>query len=334
MAKRPNADLNSAKRAKKDEFYTQMADIDAEVGLDHYKAHFADKVVYCNCDDPEVSNFSKYFEEQWDYLKLKGLRTTCYRNRDSGVFSEGEDAHGLLLKYSNGRKRKDGSWVRQRPQRRVLDGDGGFESAECRKLLEGSDIVVTNPPFSRFREYVAQLIEWGGKFLIIGNVNALSYKEIFPLFQIGKMWMGPSIFSGDREFGVPDHYPLTAASSRIDAEGKKYVRVKGVRWFTNMDHPKRHEPLDLAGVRYSPERYRRYDNYPAIEVKLVADIPADYDGEMGVPITFLDKYCPKQFEIVGLDRPLMKARTGRVSRFRLSGEEKFARIVIRRTVQG
>ena len=182
---------------------------------------------------------------------------------------------------------------------REFEGNGDFRSAECIELLKQADIVVTNPPFSLFREYVAQLVEHGKKFLIIGNMNAITYKELFPLIKANKIWLGPSIKSGDREFGVPNHYPLTAATNRIDENGNKFVRVKGVRWFTNLDYPQRHEELILY-KRYSPEKYPAYDNYDAINVDKTADIPMDWDGAMGVPITFLDKHNPEQFEIMGI----------------------------------
>jgi hypothetical protein len=181
----------------------------------------------------------------------------------------------------------------------ALKGNGDFRSQECIELLKEADIVVTNPPFSLFREYIAQLMEYDKKFLIIGNVNAITYKEVFPLIKNNKIWLGPSITSGDRKFNVPNDYPLNAASCGIDPDGRHYIRVKGVRWFTNLDHSKRHEEIDLI-CRYSPEEYPTYDNYNAIEVCKTANIPNDYEGIMGVPVTFLDKYCPEQFEICGI----------------------------------
>ena len=184
------------------------------------------------------------------------------------------------------------------PVVRYLKRDGDFRSWECIDLLKQADIVVTNPPFSLFREYVALLMEHEKKFLIIGNMNAITYKDIFPLIKENRVWLGPSISSGDREFGVPDHYPLEAAGYRVDSHGNKFIRVKGVRWFTNLDYPKRHEDLILY-KRYSPEEYPKYDNYDAIEVSKTKEIPMDYDGAMGVPITFLDKHNPDQFELLG-----------------------------------
>ncbi len=211
-----------------------------------------------------------------------------------------------------------------------MEGDGDFRSAECIGLLGQADIVVTNPPFSLFREYVAQLMEHEKEFLIIGNVNAVSYKEVFPLVRDNRIWLGPSITSGDREFGVPDHYPLTAATHRIDENGNKFIRVKGVRWFTNLDHRKRHERMVLYR-RYTPEDYPTYDNYDAIEVSKTKDIPVDYPGAMGVPITFLDKYNPDQFEILGMDGDVITGFSGgQSSRFYVNGKRLYARVAIRK----
>ena len=223
---------------------------------------------------------------------------------------------------------KSSGYIPSEPVIRHLNGDGDFRSEECIELLKQADIVVTNPPFSLFREYVAQLVEHKKKFMIIGNMNAITYKEIFPLIKDQKIWLGASIKSGDREFGVPDHYPLTAATYRVDESGRKFVRVKGVRWFTNLDYQQRYEELILYR-KYSPEEYPKYDNYDAIEVSKTAHIPVDYGKEMEVPISFLDKYNPDQFEIVGMDRPLITELTGKQSRFRINGREIYARIVIR-----
>lgn len=290
-----NSALTAAKAAKKDEFYTQLSDIEKE--LAHYKEHFRGKTVLCNCDDPRLSNFFKYFTLNFEHLGLKRVIATCYKSQSVDLFSAHDCEQAVYQIYEgdrNGNFMPDSDEIEVKP----LKGDGDFRSAECIELLKEADIVVTNPPFSLFREYVAQLIEYGKKFLIIGNVNAITYKEIFPLVKDNRIWLGASIHSGDREFGVPDNYPLTAAGYRIDADGKKYVRVKGVRWFTNLDYSKRHEDLILY-KKYNPEEYPKYDNYDAINVDKVADIPCDYDGVMGVPITFLDKYNPEQFEIVG-----------------------------------
>ena len=291
-----NKSLREARRQKSDEFYTQISDIENE--LRHYTGHFRGKIVYCNCDDPRISNFFHYFSYNFERLGLKKLLTACYRNRQRDMFSRHDSERAIWLEYNGntqGGRVPDVGDIGIRE----FQGDGDFRSAECTELLKQADIVVTNPPFSLFREYVAQLMEHGKRFLIIGNVNAITYKEIFPLIKDNRIWLGPSITSGDREFGVPDHYPLTAATHRIDESGNKFVRVKGVRWFTNLDHEKRHEEL-IFYKRYSPEEYPAYDNYDAINVDKTAEIPLDWDGALGVPVTFLDKYNPEQFEVIGI----------------------------------
>jgi hypothetical protein len=297
MAKKAaNLNLHKAKDSKKDEFYTQLSDIEKE--LKHYKHHFKDKVVYCNCDDPRVSNFFHYFSFNFEKLGLKKLITTCYKNRDMDLFSMNDAEQAICLEYEGD---KNGSGVPEIEEIGVkpLKGDGDFRSQECIQLLKQADIVVTNPPFSLFREYVAQLIEHDKKFLIIGNLNALTYRDIFKLVKDNKLWFGQSIHSGDREFMVPGDYPLNAAGSRIDEKGNKFIRVKGVRWFTNMDYSERHEDLILY-KNYNPEEYPTYENFDAINIDKTKDIPVDYKGFMGVPITFIDKYNPDQFEIIGL----------------------------------
>ncbi|MCZ2357682.1 MAG: adenine-specific methyltransferase EcoRI family protein [Bacteroidia bacterium] len=291
-----NKGLKEAKNNKKDEFYTQLSDIEKEVR--HYKEHFKNKVVFCNCDDPRVSNFFHYFSYNFESLGLKKLITTCYKNQETDLFSEHNSEKAIYLEY-NGDKNGDNVPNIEEIGIKHLKGDGDFRSSESINLLTQADIIVTNPPFSLFREYVAQLVEHDKKFLIIGNVNAISYKDIFKLIREEKLWLGASIHSGDREFGVPDDYPLNAAGSRIDNEGKKYIRVKGVRWFTNMDYDERHEDLILY-KKYSPEEYPKYENYDAINVDKTSEIPANYSGLIGVPITFLDKYNPDQFEIIAL----------------------------------
>ncbi len=289
-----NSNLHTSRSDKTDEFYTQLSFIEYE--LKHYKTVFKGKTVLCNCDDPYESNFFKYFAQQFNSFGLKKLIASCYADSPHKIIiseladnnNDGQldfaDVEFLLANHKNTLTK--------------LKGDGDFRSKECIEYLKQADIVVTNPPFSLFREYVAQLIEYKKKFIIIGNVNAISYKEIFPLIKANLLWLGMSIHSGDREFRVPDHYPLDAAGCRVDETGARYIRVKGVRWFTNIDIPKRHEELFLFRT-YSPDIYPKYDNYDAIEVSKTSDIPKDYDGVMGVPITFLDKYCPEQFEILG-----------------------------------
>ena len=295
MAKK-NGNLHTAKREKNDEFYTQLADIENE--LKHYTEHFRGKIVYCNCDDPRVSNFFHYFSYNFERLGLKKLITTCYKNQERDLFSQNDSEHAIYLEY-NGDKNGDNIPNPEEIGIHHLKGDGDFRSKESIELLKQADIVVTNPPFSLFREYIAQLMAYDKKFIVLGNMNATTYKEIFPLFASNKVWFGPSIHSGDREFQVPENYPLTAATNRVDDKGRKFVRVKGVRWYTNLDHSKRHEEIILY-KKYNEEEYPKYDNYNAINVDKVADIPMDYDGIMGVPITFLDKYNPEQFEIVAI----------------------------------
>jgi hypothetical protein len=297
---RHNLGLRTAQRDKKDEFYTRLEDIEKEVR--HYRHHFQGKVVLCNCDDPRVSNFFHYFSYGFEHLGLKKLITTCYKSRARDMFSEKQDETAISLIYTgdkNDNRVPDLNEIGVIP----LEGDGDFRSDECVALLKQADVVVTNPPFSLFREYVAQLMEHEKKFLIIGNMNAVTYKEVFTLVQANKIWLGPSIRSGDRIFGVPDDYPLNAAGCGVDENGKKFIKVKSVRWFTNMDFAERHEDLVLHR-RYNPTDYPRYHNYDAINVDVTNDIPSDYDGPMGVPITFLDKHNPDQFEILGSSRTL------------------------------
>ena len=294
---RKRTGLDDAKRAKKDEFYTTREDIEAE--LCNYEQHFRDKVVYCNCDDPVTSEFWQFFRRNFKVYGLKRLIATHYET-DAQNFSYSLD----LSEDTNG----DGvvDW-NDEPVITKLPCNGDFRSAACIELLKQADIVVTNPPFSLFREYIAQLVEYDKKFIILGNLNAVKYEEVFPLFMQNKVWLGQSIHSGDRKFWVPDDYPLNASMCGEDKEtGRHYIRVKGVRWFTNLDIPKRHEILDLRGNYYSEEKFQKYVNYDAIEVSKTEDIPCDYDGPMGVPISFIDKYNPDQFELIGVSRELVR----------------------------
>ena len=312
-----NSNLNSANKNKKDEFYTQLVDIELE--LKHYRKHFAGKTVFCNCDDPYESNFFKYFAMNFNFLGLKKLVATCFKG--SPIIYEQLNFFGenIMMEQACLEKKPykieitevtdadgdgavtlaDVEYLLQNANNSLtlLQGDGDFRSPECVEILKEADIVVTNPPFSLFREFMAQLIEYNKRFIIIGNVNAITYKEIFPLIKDNKLWMGYSIHSGDREFRVPDDYPLEAAGCRVDENGCKYIRVKGVRWFTNLDYVERHKNIELY-KKYTPEEYPKYDNYDAINVDKVAEIPMDYFECMGVPITFLDKYNPEQFEII------------------------------------
>ena len=275
-----NTNLHKAKNAKNDEFYTQLTDVEKE--LMHYKEHFKDKVVFCNCDDPTWSAFWRYFHLNFEHLGLKKLISTHY-DRTEPTYK---------MEYEGGDDENIETGVKT-----PLEGNGDFRNAECIELLKESDIVVTNPPFSLFREYVAQLMEYEKKFLIIGNMNSFICKELFPLIMENKMWFGASIHSGDRKFYVPDYYPLDAAGCGIDENGRRFIRVKGVRWYTNLDYKTRHDKLPLWKV-YTPDEFPKYDNYDAINVKKYSEIPMDYDGIMGVPISFIDHYCPEQFEII------------------------------------
>lgn len=288
MANRNNV-LHAANKNKKDEFYTQLSDIENE--LRHYKEHFKGKTVLCNCDDPRVSNFFKYFTLNFEALGLKKLIATCYKNCEPDLFSQNVSEHSIFITYEgdkNGNRIPDPSEMDVMP----LKGDGDFRSDECIDLLKEADIVCTNPPFSLFREYVAQLMEYHKKFLIIGNQNAITYKEIFPLLQENRMWLGYGFKGGATHF--MSRYEDTASGGE-HKEGM--IRVSGVVWFTNLETAKRREPLILY-KSYSPEEYPHYDNYDAINVNKTADIPCDYYGVMGVPITFMDKYNPEQFEII------------------------------------
>ena len=290
--KTKNDNLHKAKNAKKDEFYTQLSDIERE--LRHYKNHFKDKVVYCNCDDPRVSNFFHYFSYNFEKLGLKKLITTCYKNQNMELFSEHNSERAVYLEY-NGDKNGNNVPDPDEIGVKLLKGDGDFRSQECIELLKQADIVVTNPPFSLFREYVAQLIEYEKKFVIVGHQNAISYSEIFKLIKENKIWLGYGFNGGAAHF-INKHYENYATASD-KREGM--IRVSGVHWFTNLDISKRHEDLILYKL-YNPEEYPKYDNYDAINVDKTKDIPVDYQGNIGVPITFLDKYNPEQFEILTL----------------------------------
>ena len=297
MAKNDN--LHKAKRAKADEFYTQLSDIENE--CKHYWEHFKGKTILCNCDDPRVSNFFRYFSLNFEHLGLKKLIATCYKNQDIDLFSQESSEKAVYIIYEgdkNGNRQVDDNEL----EVKELQGDGDFRSKECIELLKEADIVVTNPPFSLFREYVAQLIEYEKKFLIIGNKNAITYKEIFKLIKENKMWIGSMPMSNDLLFRLPKEASEELVNTK--KQGSAYRIVNGEVlgrsssiWFTNLDHKKRHEELILY-KNYTPEEYPKYDNYDAIEVKKTAEIPMNYNGVMGVPITFLDKYNPEQFELI------------------------------------
>ena len=345
-----NKNLNAAKAAKKDEFYTQLTDIERE--LQHYWPHFRDKVVLCNCDDPYESNFFKYFALRFNQLGLKKLICTCY----NGSPVQGNE---LMIDFGDGfGEPKKIAYKVEITEVKDLNGDGAvdlsdvqyllkndknvcsilktgdFRDPECIGLLKQSDIVVTNPPFSLFREYIGQLMEYEKKFLIIGNQNNVTYKEVFPLIMHNKVWLGYK--SGDMAFRVPDDYEARETRYWEDESGQKWRSLGNICWFTNLDHNKRHEELDLV-CRYSAEEFPKYDNYDAIEVNRVDNIPFDFDGVMGVPITFLDKYNPEQFEILGAtendaSEAIIKLRVSghyKYDRPYIKGVRKYARILIR-----
>lgn len=304
-----NVTLNHAFLVKKDEFYTQYEDVAKEMVKHHER--LKGKTIFCNCDDPFESSFFRFFVLHFDRLQLKGLVTTCYD--ESSIAGQEYPLEGMTGAYKSvvtevpdtPLVRPDGSldleplFAMPGNSLERLDGIGDFRSTECRDLLKDVDIVATNPPFSLFREFITQLVSYEKDFIILGNMNATTTKEIFPLFQDNRVWYGETIRSGDRKFHVPDNYPLNAASCGIDESGRRFIRVKGVRWFTNLETSQRHKSLSLTRS-YTPDDYPHYENYNAINVGRTQDIPADYDGIMGVPITFLDKYSPDQFEIVML----------------------------------
>jgi len=296
-----NRNLHNAKHAKNDEFYTQLTDIEKE--LSHYRKHFKNKTVLCNCDDPRVSNFFHFFSYNFERLGLKKLITTCYCNDQPDLFSKNDRDEAIYLEYDGA---KDGDRI-PNPKDigiKYLKGNGDFRSDECIELLKQADIVVTNPPFSLFREYVAQLMEYEKKFLIIGNPNAVTYKEIFPLVKDGKLWVGNKSMGTDMLFDLPIDFAKELAATKKEGSGYKIIDgvIKGrafAIWFTNLPHKKRNEELVLTKrYRGNEGNYPKYDNYNAIEVSKVINIPKDYKGVMGVPISFLDKYNPNQFEIV------------------------------------
>ena len=312
-----NKNLNAAKAAKMDEFYTQMTDIERE--LQHYWQHFRDKVVLCNCDDPYESYFFKYFALHFNHLGLKKLICTCYNGSpvqgnelmiDFGDLKDEPKKIAYKVEITEVRDLNGDGAVDLSDVRYLLLNDknvlttlktGDFRDPECIELLKRADIVVTNPPFSLFREYISQLMEYKKKFLIIGNMNALHYKEVFPLIKDNKVWTGCKPFGGGMNMiqAASSFDPTKTKSYSINERGEIIKNIMGCIWFTNLDHNKRHEELDLV-CRYTPEEYPTYANYDAIEVSKVSDIPFDYAGAMGVPTTFLDKFNPDQFEIIGL----------------------------------
>ncbi|MDD3915225.1 MAG: adenine-specific methyltransferase EcoRI family protein [Bacteroidales bacterium] len=355
--------LSDAKAAKKDEFYTQMDDIAAE--MRYHRNQFKGQVVLCNCDDPFESNFFKYFALNFNKLGLKKLIATCYATSPFMYTQLTLFGEEIPLKKGNDGKKPykveitevtdengDGAidltdvkylLKNKKNVLTILEGDGDFRSEECIALLNEADIVVTNPPFSLWIPYMKLLLDYKKKFLILGNLTGVTYKEIFPHIKNNELWLGQSIHSGDREFRVPDSYPLEASGFRIGDNGEKYIRVKGVRWYTNLDTPKRHDELDMH-KKYTPDSYITFDNYDAINVDSVVDIPRDYFGNMGVPISFIDVYNPDQFVIVGVGSGNMAKEIGVQRNYRgrtdlaytIDGKPKcpFGRIIIRRKNDG
>lgn len=312
-----NKNLINAKKTKNDEFFTQLPDIENE--LRHYQNHFKNKVVFCNCDDPSFSNFWIYFHHNFNFLKLKKLISTHYSKEGSSY----------KMEYSGGNDSDCDIGIKTH-----LIENGDFRSQECIELLKKSDIVVTNPPFSLFREYVAQLMEYNKKFIIIGNMNAITYKEIFPLIKNNSLWSGYS-FNKTFKFSVPDYYE-TSKSTEVDEYNRKIIKVPAICWFTNCSIPKQSEKIYLT-ERYNPEKYPKYDNYDAINVDKVNEIPKDYDGVMGVPISFLEKYSPHQFQILDANNfrcrnsvPQKKHGLIKDKEASINGINKYARILIRK----
>ncbi|WP_333852810.1 adenine-specific methyltransferase EcoRI family protein [Epilithonimonas sp.] len=291
-----NQTLHIAKSSKKDEFYTQLIDI--EIELEYYKEHFKGKTVFCNCDDPRVSNFFNYFFYNFEELGLKKLIASCYNNKEHNLFNNYSTVNGYYAEYSGN---KDGNKINRPEEINIIafKEDGDFRSVESINLLKQSDIVVTNPPFSLFREYVDQLIKYDKKFLIIGNINAITYKEIFKLIKDNRAWLGIHLGRGISGFIVPEHYELYGSEARIDDLGNRIVSPNNCLWLTNLDISKRHEDIVLTKTYFGNEiDYPKYDNYDAINVNKTQNIPKDYRGFMGVPITFLHKFNPDQFELV------------------------------------
>lgn len=343
--KSSNKNLHRANQAKKDEFYTQLADIENE--LKHYKDQFRGKVVYCNCDDPFESNFFKYFAANFKPLKLKKLITTSYVKSPivggqlplfevEGLKPSGKEPFKIEIKEvpdtdgDGAVSLDDVKYLLKHDKNTAtpLRSNGDFRSEECIELLKQSDIVVTNPPFSLFREYVAQLVEYKKKFLILGQQGAIIYKEFFPLIKENRIWLGYNN-GGTKWFQVPNDYDIPTESRKKIVNRVKYFSMGSVNWFTNLDVAKRHEWMTLY-KKYIPDEYPKYDNYDAINVNFKAEIPMDYDGVIGVPVTFLDNYNPNQFEIIGLDR--YTGKNGDKD-FTINGKLLFRRLLIKKKRQ-
>ena len=318
-----NSNLNKARKDKNDEFYTQLPDIENE--LRHYKAHFKDKIVYCNCDDPLVSNFFRYFSLNFEHLGLKKLIATCYQSDTAGARTDLSSDTAVKIEYGGGAL-VDGMPLAADMVVTPLEGDGDFRSDECIAILKTADVVVTNPPFSLFREYVDQLIEYNKKFIIVGSLNAVTYTGFFPYLKDNKVWLGHK--SGSFEFEVPMDFEQ---KNTYIKDGKKFAKFGNIAWYTNLDISKRYEDIVLYKP-YSESEHPTYDNYDAIEVGKLKNLPVDYDGVMGVPITFLQQHNPKQFEIVGSNRGVDQDPNGVYGQSSfVGGKETFKRIFIRKT---
>lgn len=310
-----NTNLHNAKKAKNDEFYTQLSDIEKEMA--HYKDFFKGKIVYCNCDDARESNFFKFFANNFESLGLKKLISTGFK----------ENGKGVKLVYEGD---KNSNFMVDDEEIAVteLEGNGDFRSEESIAYLKECDVVVTNPPFSLFREYVAQLMEYGKKFLIIGNQNAITYKEIFPYIKNNELWMGTTNNTGMYYIVPKGHEYAPTYKFEKEINGVSVCRVPSVCWFTNITHARRNTELDLY-KKYSADEYPKYDNYDAIEVSKVSEIPMDYEGVMGVPITFLYKYCPTQFEIIGHEHDLDGIGAS-IGQFEVNGKGVYKRLLIKK----
>ena len=321
MRKNENDFLRKAKKNKNDEFYTQFADIERE--LEYYKEHFKNKVIFCNCDDPMKSNFFKYFVLNFKKLKIKKIISACYVKGNYNLFNceSQKNSKGYFFEYSGGENEIS---IPNLENIKYFKGDGDFRSKESIELLKQADIVVTNPPFSLFREYIAQIIEYKKNFLIIGNINAITYKEIFKLIKENKIWLGINMGRGISGFIVPEYYELYGTETTIDEFGNRIVSPNNCLWLTNLDNFKRHENINLTKVYKGNENsYPKYDNYNGININRTQDIPFDYYGVMGVPITFLHKFIPEQFEII-------KFRKGEDDKdLSINGKCPYFRILIR-----
>ena len=352
-----NSRLGIAKRDKNDEFYTQFRDIEAEIYayFEFNREVFRDKIILCPCDDPEWSEFTRFFAVNFQHFGLKKLISTSYApgaaNRQLTLFEEQSpiydpvkhETRGKLFTVTNDENLENIN-VDDIKLTRYLDGSGDFKSDEVCKLRDEADFIITNPPFAKFREFLKWIMDAGKKFIILGNMNAITYKEVFPLMKNNLIWLGYSIHSGDRKFNIPDDYPIRTERHGIDEKGRKYLFVSGVRWFTNVEHGQRHEKMQLDTMannlrfdkklrkhlteKYNKIEFPKYDNYDAVEIPFTGCIPSDYAGVMGVPISFMDRYNPEQFEILGIDCQMSdNPRPGR--RFLLNGRETYARILIK-----